>query len=176
MLAPRNFVTGLFKLPETGCGMNSFCLTSRWTPWLIALFVLPAALAVAGAKTPATPAQTNSLAADPHQWEIPPSVFRIPTNPREGRDPFFPNAVMGVQPTKPKEAPVDISGFVLNGITSPPKRTAMINGRTFEIGETGEVKLPSGARVLIKCLEIKNESAVIDVNGQRQELRMRFGV
>ena len=39
---------------------------------------------------------------------------------------------------------------MLNGITSPPKRTAMINGRTFETGESGEVKLPTGAKALIK--------------------------
>ena len=123
------------------------------------------------------PPATNAPAADTHQWEIPQSVFQIPANPREGRDPFFPNAALGPQPVKVKEAtPVDFSGFVLNGITSPPKRTAMINGRTFEPGESGEVKLPSGTRALIKCLEIKSESAIIEVAGQRLELKMRFGV
>jgi len=156
--------------------MNSklFSLCS-WAAALVALLALPATL-VAGPKPAAAPAVTNTPAADAHEWEIPQSVFHIPTSAREGRDPFFPNAVFGAQPVKPKEAaPVDLSGFVLNGITSPPKRTAMINGRTFEIGESGEVRLPNGSRVLIKCIEIKNESAIIDVNGQRQELRMRFG-
>jgi hypothetical protein len=65
---------------------------------------------------------------------------------------------------------------VLNGITSPPKRTAMINGRTFEPGEEGEVRLPAGGKMLIKVEEIKSESAVILVGGQRRELRLRAGV
>ena len=133
-------------------------------------FSLPAA--------PKPSAATNSPAADPHAWDIPESVFQIPSNPTEGRDPFFPHSTLAPVPIKPtKQAPVvDASSLVLNGITSPPKRTAMINGRTFEVGETGEVKLPNGARILIKCIDIKNESAIIEVAGQRQELRMRFGV
>jgi hypothetical protein len=51
----------------------------------------------------------------------------------------------------------------------------MINGRTFEAGEEGEVKLPGGARVLIKCEEIKADSAIIVIGGQRRELRFRTG-
>lgn len=141
----------------------------------VAIFFANSSALVAAPK--ASVQATNAPAADTHQWEIPQSVFQIPANPKEGRDPFFPNAILGPQPVKPKEtAPVDLSGFVLNGITSPPKRTAMINGRTFEPGESGEVRLSNGARVLIKCLEIKSESAIIEVAGQRQELKMRFGV
>lgn len=141
----------------------------------VAVFFAYSSALMAAPKT-AAPA-TNAPAADTHQWEIPQSVFQIPANPREGRDPFFPNAILGPQPVKPKEtAPLDLSGFVLNGITSPPRRTAMINGRTFEAGESGEVKTSNGSKVLIKCVEIKSDSAIIEVAGQRQELKMRFGV
>ena len=80
-----------------------------------------------------------------------------------------------VPPPNPN-APVDVSSFVLNGITSPPKRTAMINGRTFEAGEEGEVRLPSGGKAMIKCEEIRSDSAVILFNGVRRELRLRFGL
>jgi hypothetical protein len=112
--------------------------------------------------------------------EIPQSTFSIPSQPNEGRNPFYPQSNNGFQARpviKPSEGGgIDPSSFVLNGITSPPRRTAMINGRTFEPGESGEVKLPNGARALIKCVQIGNESAVIDVNGQRREVRLRSGV
>jgi hypothetical protein len=79
--------------------------------------------------------------------------------------------------TKPSlEDPNDISSLVLDGITSPPKLTAMINGRTFELREEGEVKSSAGGRVWIKCIEIKSDSIIIEVKGQRHELRLRPGV
>ena len=109
--------------------------------------------------------------------EIPQSVFAVPANPHEGRNPFFPQSIVAAPVITPKpNSPLDFSSFVLNGITSPPKRTAMINGRTFETGEEGEVKSASGGRAMIKCEEIKADSAVIIVNGQRRELRLRFGL
>jgi hypothetical protein len=52
----------------------------------------------------------------------------------------------------------------------------MINGRTFEAGEEGEVRLPSGGKAMIKCEEIRSDSAVILFNGVRRELRLRFGL
>ena len=109
---------------------------------------------------------------------IPQSVFTIPSQPSEGRNPFFPQSVVRVAiplRVNPENA-IDTSSFVLNGITSPPKRTAMINGRTFEPGEEGEVKLPTGGKMLIKCEEVKADSAVIVISGQRRELRLRSGL
>ncbi len=111
--------------------------------------------------------------------EIPLSVFVVANSPKEGRNPFFPQSVVvppPAAPEKPKEPSLDTSAFVLNGITSPPKRTAMINGRTFEEGEEGEVRLPTGSKTMIRCAEIKSDSAVIIINGQRRELRMRMGI
>ena len=109
---------------------------------------------------------------------IPSSVFVIPSQPSEGRNPFFPQSTppRAIPPRPTPDAPLDTSWFVLNGITSPPKRTAMINGRTFETGEEGEVRLPSGAKMLIKCLEIRAESAIIETAGHRRELRLRSGL
>jgi len=105
---------------------------------------------------------------------IPKSTFEITT---AARNPFFPNAGQQTtakvitpdpNPPKPQEAVL-----VLNGLTGPPKRTAMINGRTFEAGEEGEVRLPSGSKQLVKCEEIKDSSVIILVAGQRRELRLR---
>jgi hypothetical protein len=121
-----------------------------------------------GGPTPATAAAAPA--------EIPLSVFILPSNPKEGRNPFFPQSVAAAPVIKSKEATVDTSAIVLNGITSPPKRTAMINGRTFEPGEEGEIRMSGGGKTLIKCVQITDDSAVILVNGVRRELRLRMGV
>ncbi len=102
------------------------------------------------------------------------SVFIVPTSPKQGRNPFFPNAaVRGPVQVASKTAAADTTAIVLNGITSPPRRTAMINGRTFEPGEDGEVKLSTGGKIEIRCLDIKDDSVVIMVAGQRREIRFR---
>lgn len=110
--------------------------------------------------------------------EIPQSVFNTPATPKEGRNPFYPNSVpvAPVAVAKTAAPTIDTTAFVLNGITSPPKRTAMINGRTFEPGEEAEIKLPSGSKVLIKCAEIRDDAATIVIGGVRRELRLRFAL
>ena len=110
--------------------------------------------------------------------EIPQSLFTIPATAKEGRNPFFPRSTATLpQPTKPVESLADLRSLVLNGITSRPKATVMINNKTFEKGEEGEVKLPGGGKVLIRCEEIKEDSAIILISGtQRRELRLRTGV
>jgi hypothetical protein len=130
------------------------------------------------AKTPAKPAgSTRPSTAASEPVSIPQSVFTIPATLKEGRDPFFPNSKPEMPAIVPKPGmDWDAATFVLNGITSPPRRTAMINGRTFEVGEEGEVRLPSGSKVLIKCVEIGNSTAAIMVGGQRRELKMREGL
>ena len=64
----------------------------------------------------------------------------------------------------------------MNGITPFGARpTAIINGRTFEKGESGEVKMPGGAKVLVRCIDIKDGSVTISIDNSPQpvELRMR---
>jgi hypothetical protein len=128
----------------------------------------------AGSKSSAPdPAATQSLAQAP----IPQSVFRIPANASQGRNPFFPNSNMhspdSFASTGTKVAPAPELPLMLNGLSGPPRRTAIVNGRTFEAGEQAEVRLPSGSRILIKCEEIKDSSAVFLIAGQRRELRLR---
>lgn len=120
--------------------------------------------------------KTNAVAATtvPADAPIPQSVFIVPTSPKQGRNPFFPNSVPRV-PQK-TNAPVDFASIVLNGITSPPRRTAMINGSTFEVGETGDVKLSNGSRLTIQCLEIRSDTAIVAISGQKRELHLRSGL
>ncbi len=148
-------------------------------------YTIPVVMASLGLKLGATqqtpaPAKTTrvttnavAVVAEP---EIPKSVFIYPRTPKDGRNPFFPDSNTGMEQPKAKEAAVDPMSLVLNGITSPPRRTAMINGRTFEPGESGEIRLPGGKKLLITCYEIREGSAVITIGNERRELRLRSGI
>lgn len=122
---------------------------------------------------PAPPAASSVAAVEIH---IPKSIYKAPVNAREGRNPFFPESSVGVAPETPVKTATENYALVLNGLTGPPRRTAMINGRTFEEGETGEVKIANGSRVTVKCLKIADDSAIILVSGQHKELRLRGGI
>lgn len=147
----------LYRTLDLAAGLGLVCLCPFVPAWAGDVAAAPTAVNNA-AKTAALP-------------DVPQSVFVV------ARNPFFPQSTIGLPAPKPQESPIDTSSFVLNGITpSGPKRTAMINNKTFEQGEEGEVKLPNGSKALIKCEEIKAESAVILYAGQRRELRLRLGV
>lgn len=118
---------------------------------------------------------TNAPAST--EIEIPQSVFVIPANAREGRNPFFPHSA-AVQPIhKPKQQVLDGSSLVLNGITSRPRPSVMINGITFEKGEEHELRVPGGGKLKVRCEDIRQDSAVVVVNGvEQRELHMRSGL
>jgi hypothetical protein len=131
---------------------------------------VPSAQAAVG-KTPARPANaaTNTASA-----EIPQSVFVIPATSKEGRDPFFPDSirVYNSGPVKVKSPDAALT-LVLNGLSGTPQhRLAMINGRTMEEGEEAEISSSSG-RIQVHCIEIKTDSVIVEVNGERRELRLR---
>jgi hypothetical protein len=145
----------------------------------IGLVVVTPNLGVAAApksRPVSAPKATNAPPARAHV-EIPRSLFVVATQPSEGRNPFFPQpAPKAVETPKPvvvQEKADPFVALVLNGLTSPPKATAMINGHVFERGETAEIKLPGGTKILLKCEEIKTDSAVFRVGDQRRELRLR---
>jgi len=111
--------------------------------------------------------------------KIDPATFPKSAFKPAGINPFFPNASTPVNrpqiASAKQQAPPEPS-FVLNGITGPPLRSAMINGRTFLQGEEGDVRIDSGAKVSIKCAEIMDESAIIEINGHRKTLKLRMGI
>jgi hypothetical protein len=150
--------------------------------------VVAAAIVLVTAGALSAPAEKKSESAAPGKdapkkpREIRLSVFEIPRSPAEGRDPFFPRKTSAVAtpqqatPTTPAVV-IDPSSLVLNGITSPPRRTAMINGHTFEVGEEADLRLPTGGKLLLKCEEITDEGAKVLINGiLRRELRLRNGI
>ena len=101
----------------------------------------------------------------------PRSVFSLPTNSKEGCDPFFPASL------RPYENAVaignhagDLTSLNMQGISGPPgRRLAIINNVTFGVGDDADVRTPQG-RIHIHCVEITANSAVIEAGGQRQEL------
>ena len=105
------------------------------------------------------------------ETEIIRSVFILPSNPTEGRDPFFPDS----------ERPYEIAAaanpqagkatsLVLKGFSGPLNhRLVIINNHTFGVGDEGSVITPSG-RIRLRCIEIKADSVVIETGSQRLEL------
>ncbi len=68
--------------------------------------------------------------------------------------------------------------LVLSRITgTKKKRQAVINNTTFTAGQTATVKLGI-ERVKIRCVEVRERSAIITINGQREtrELRLTGGI
>jgi thioredoxin-related protein len=62
----------------------------------------------------------------------------------------------------------------LRSITGPKqRRRAVINNRAFSAGETMVMKLPTGA-VKVHCVEIRERSVIVTVNGGREKRELRL--
>lgn len=132
--------------------------------WLGAIVPVHSAPAEENSRTPASETDGNT---------IPKSVFIVPANPLQGRDPFFPNStrLAGIPVVQRQPAPA--VALVYNGLSgTPDHKLAIISGHTFAEGETAEVNTSDG-RIKVHCVEIKGDSVVVEVNGQRRELRFR---
>jgi len=127
----------------------------------------------------AQPQSTNATAANA---PVAQSVFLSnPKGPQEGVDPFFPRSkrpyfgtpVPIAPTTTPEPAPVavDLKLKAISGL--PEHRLALINNHTFEAGEEGEIVTTNG-RMRIRCLEITQDSAVVQVGAERRELHLRY--
>ena len=117
------------------------------------------------------PTETNS---------VPQSIFSIPASPTQGRDPFYPNAryyMGGGGEIKHTPIPSEADTLELKAVSgSTDHRLAMIaaggTNRTLAVGEETEFRTSSG-RMRVRCVDIKGESAVIEVDGDRRELHLR---
>jgi hypothetical protein len=134
------------------------------------------AAAVSSTTNAVQPAAASSFVAVP----IPQSIFTIPANPKEGRNPFFPKSTLNVPVAQEKQAnqetpkQPDLSGLVLDGIIPfGTRRSVMINGVTFETGEEHDVKLSGGERMRVKCEQINGSSAIVLAANQRRELSLK---
>jgi len=99
------------------------------------------------------------------------SVFIQPSNPTEGRDPFFPDSIRPYEnaaAAAPKSA--DITSLVLRGFSGTvDRRLVIINNHTFAAGDEGDV-ITSTGRVHLRCVEIGTDAVVVEVAGQYHKL------
>jgi hypothetical protein len=102
------------------------------------------------------------------------SVFILPANPKEGRDPFFPNSLRPYQgrPQPGGNMPV-FSDLKLGGITTVGSRSfVIINDVTFGVGDDADVRTPKGSKIHILCLQIGADSAEVEVGSQTFQLKL----
>jgi hypothetical protein len=94
-------------------------------------------------------------------------------DPRFGKDPFYPKSIRrNGMPVIPNTDPVlpNAPDLTLKGISgSREKPLAIINNRTFAVGETAEMRV-KGQIVKVQCIEINDKSVKITVNGIPKEL------
>lgn len=146
-----------------------------------ALVTLVAALFVACRPAAASDIQGRNIAEVP---PIPLSTFEIPTDPEQGRDPFFPRStrLFAGQNLGTNAAPAARLQVTLRGLAGPVRnrlatlRTTGNPPRTLILGEGEEATVPaSGGPVLVRCVQIQDDRVVVEINGVRQELRLREG-
>lgn len=109
--------------------------------------------------------ETNSL-----------SIFIMPTNPSQGRDPFFPESTrvydQMLANSKTNQV-VKLPPLTVFGISGTPGHLlAIINNHTFAAGDTGEVLTPAGDKVQIHCLEVEMNYVLVEVNGHKHRINM----
>jgi hypothetical protein len=109
----------------------------------------------------------------PQEVPVPKSVFVVPTQRGEGTDPFFPKSTGMPAPTPKVSTTSVFSELVLKGFSgTTQQRLAIINNHTFAAGEETDLHIGSG-RVHVRCLEVRTDSVVIEIDGERREMRLR---
>ena len=100
------------------------------------------------------------------------SVFILPANAKEGRDPFFPESTRTFDAAVAANKTVEISALNIKGFSGTPgHRFVIINNHTFGSGDEGDVRTATG-RIHIRCTEIRSDTVIIEVNGQRREMHL----
>jgi hypothetical protein len=146
--------------------------------WKVTLATLLLCATVASPNTqPQSTANSKAPAGASNGASVAQSVFVMPKDKQEGVDPFFPRsrypyigrAPIVVQTPEPVREDVDLKLKAISGL--PEHRLALINNHTFEAGEEGEIITNKG-RIRIRCLEIRQDSASVQVGSERRELRL----
>ncbi|HUZ06810.1 MAG TPA: hypothetical protein VMV89_04910 [Candidatus Paceibacterota bacterium] len=129
---------------------------------------LPAALLLAGIAGWSSLANAGNVpSADAADTNVVQSVFVLPDNPNEGRDPFFPDSMRPYpKPTQPR-GEIAFSDIKLEGISRAGSSVfVVINDVTFGVGDEADVKTAHGRKVHVLCKQIEGDSAVVEVGGQ----------
>ena len=118
----------------------------------------------------------TSWAADPAASKPAPapvparSIFIMPTSPKEGHDPFFPQSTRPYGTSTVPAPKVEWTALKLVGISgSAEHRLVIINNNTFAEGDEQDVPV-EGSRIHVRCLKISTNSVTLMVGGQTREL------
>jgi hypothetical protein len=114
----------------------------------------------------------TAQAVPPDATNVVQSVFVLPDNPKEGRDPFFPSSIRPYR-DRPSNIVTQLSDLKLEGITRVGSRVfVIINDVTFGIGDDADVKTSTGGKVHVLCIQINADSVVVEVGGQTLTLKI----
>lgn len=138
---------------------------SNWLA-ILTLAALPTLCGAADNKAPAT-------AASPR------SVFDIPTNIKDGRDPFFPEstrmmeaAAAAAAATTAAHPTAEVSSLKVPGISGTPGHLlAIINNHTFAVGDEGDVITASG-RIHLRCVDIQPDAVIVEISGRIHRIKL----
>jgi len=99
------------------------------------------------------------------------SVFIMPANPAQGHDPFFPDSTRPYSTSVSAHSPTLAATLTITGISRDSNNNyfAIIGNHTYGAGDEGDVKTAQGS-IHIRCVEIKPNSVVVEVDGQFHEL------
>ena len=101
-------------------------------------------------------------------------------DPTVGKDPFFPrskrNGRVNIVTNTPVLVLPTLPELLLKGIAvQKNKRVAIINNSTLEQGEESELRVED-RRFKVKLLEIRERSALVNIDGITKELTLRAGL
>ncbi|MEI8288093.1 MAG: hypothetical protein WCH99_01360 [Verrucomicrobiota bacterium] len=136
------------------------------------LALLQTALAAPDKAAPQKISSANPAAPKPAPVR---SVFLIPANNKEGRDPFFPESPRLFEATASttNRSVIDANTLVCKGVLGTPGQfVAIINNHAFAVGDESEVKT-AGGHAHIRCVDIRNNLVTVEINGQRRELNIK---
>jgi len=136
--------------------------------------LLSAAAVASAAAVNAQPAKSPAPKVLPAKAVPARSVFLLPTNPREGRDPFFPESTRLFDELTPQTNSPTASAktLVVRGSSWEHGHAMLIiNNHTFAVGEQGDVLTPGG-RVHLRLVEVRKDVAIVEVNGTQRELSL----
>lgn len=141
--------------------------------------LLIAALAFGLGGTPVARAASQPAPASPAAPPPPPPKSLFTFDPKTSKDPFFPKTdrfkrfAVKTNDTELPPPPLFPEGIRYKGFSGTPGRPmAIINNKTVEKGERFEL-LINGQRIRIQCVEIKDRSVVLEINGITKELKLR---
>ena len=113
---------------------------------------------------------------------VPLSVFVVPSNSSEGRDPFFPKSERpwrrvttvvstNVHPVQPSS---EVAYIAFTGTPDHRLATMTINGigRTLAVGESTTIT-SRGSQIEVRCIEITEEKVVVEINGEARVVPFR---